>query len=74
MGYLWRSSGVILRMTRQGTPAATTFAGMGRFTTLPAPITELSPMAAPASTVVPAPTHTLFPTEMGLATSIPALR
>ena len=43
-------------------------------TTLPAPMTELSPMVTPARTVVPAPIHTLLPTVIGLAISSPALR
>ena len=34
----------ILRIGRQGLPTANEFAGMSRVTTLPAPITQLSPM------------------------------
>lgn len=34
-------------ITFKGTPAATTFGGMSFVTTLPAPITELSPMVTP---------------------------
>lgn len=37
---LFRSSSVIGRTTRQGTPTATDIGGMSRLTTLPAPITE----------------------------------
>ena len=53
--------------TRQGTPTATTFSGMDLDTTLPAPITELSPMVTPARTVVPAPIQTLLPILIGFA-------
>jgi|GEM_PF-3675906 hypothetical protein len=35
---------VISRITRQGTPTATTLAGMDLETTLPVPMMELSPM------------------------------
>jgi hypothetical protein len=51
---VWLGTGVIINPgvtigqislnTRQGTPAATTFAGIERFTTLPAPMTEFWPI------------------------------
>ena len=61
-------------MTRQGTPTATTLAGMSCVTTLPAPMTALSPMVTPASTVQPAPSQTRLPTVMGRAISSPSTR
>lgn len=48
--YFFRSSFVIRRITLQGTPAASTCGGISLFTTLPAPITEPSPIVTPAST------------------------
>ena len=48
-------------ITLQGFPTATTFAGISLFTTLPAPITELSPIVTPGSTITFPPIHTLFP-------------
>ena len=51
------------RMTRQGTPAATEFAGISRVTTLPAPMTQLSPMVTPGQTVTPAPSQQWLPTQ-----------
>ena len=56
----------ILRMTLHGLPAATVLAGMSLTTTLPAPMTQLSPMVTPGQTTTPVPNHTLLPTEMGL--------
>ena len=53
------------RSTRQGLPAATTFAGMSRVTTLPAPTTTLSPMVTPGVTTVLPPNQTLFPMATG---------
>ncbi|MFA5543816.1 MAG: hypothetical protein WDA47_08560 [Bacilli bacterium] len=49
-----------------------TLQGMSFFTTLPAPIMELSPILTPASIVTPAPIQTLLPMLTGLATSTPA--
>ena len=54
-----RSASVISRRTRQGDPTAITPAGMSRVTTLPAPITVLSPIVTPGSMVVPAPIQQL---------------
>ena len=48
--------------------------GIDLETTLPAPITELSPIVTPARIVAPAPIQTLLPMVMGFAISIPALR
>ena len=72
--YLYLSSSVISRRTRQGLPTATTPEGISRVTTLPAPITVLSPIVTPGSTVTPAPIQTLLPTVIGRAISRPALR
>ena len=58
-------------ITLQGTPTATTFDGISLFTTLPAPITTLSPIVTPGSTTTFPPIHTLFPTFIGLAYSNP---
>ena len=54
--------------------AAKLSAGISRVTTLPAPITVLSPITTPARIVEPAPIHTLLPIVMGFATSTPAFR
>lgn len=43
------------RRTRHGLPNATTSAGISRVTTLPAPMTVLSPMLTPETITVPAP-------------------
>ena len=45
--------------------------GISLFTTLPAPITTLSPIVTPGSTITFPPIHTLFPTFIGLAYSSP---
>ena len=52
-------------MTLHGFPIATEFSGISFVTTLPAPITELSPMETPGSIITFAPIHTLFPTVIG---------
>jgi hypothetical protein len=44
-----------------GLPTATTLAGTSFVTTAPAPITLLSPMVTPASTMAPPPSQTLSP-------------
>ena len=46
-----RSSSVMDRSTRQGTPAATLLGGIFRVTTLPAPMTLPSPMVTPPQMV-----------------------
>ena len=58
-------------ITLQGFPTATTFDGISLFTTLPAPITVLSPIVTPGSTITFPPIHTLFPTFIGFAYSNP---
>lgn len=63
--FILLSAGVMGRSTRHGLPTATTLSGISRVTTLPAPITTLSPMVTPGMTCVPAPIHTLLPTLMG---------
>ena len=63
------SFSVSLRITRQGTPAAITPAGISRVTTLPAPITLPSPIVTPPQTVTLEASHTLSPIVMGLAYS-----
>jgi hypothetical protein len=62
------------RTTRQGFPAARTFGGMSRVTTLPAPIVELSRMVTPGQTMTPPPIHTLSPIVTGFAGSGPRMR
>ena len=61
------SAWVISRITRQGTPAAKELAGMSRVTTLPAPMTQLSPMVTPLHTTTLAPNQMLLPMVTGLA-------
>ena len=58
-------------MTLQGFPTATTFDGISFVTTLPAPITVLSPIVTPGNTITFPPIHTLLPTLIGLAYSKP---
>ena len=58
------------RTTRQGLPTARTFAGTSRTTTLPAP-TAFSPMVTPGQTIVPPPSQTPSPIEIGNADSNP---
>lgn len=62
-----RSDSVILRITRQGTPAAKLSDGMSRVTTLPAPMTQLSPIVTPGQTVTFAPNQQLSPMMTGFA-------
>ena len=50
---------------------ATTFDGISLLTTLPAPITTLSPIVTPGSTTTFPPIQTLLPTFIGLAYSNP---
>ena len=69
-----RSASVISRKTRQGDPTAITPAGMSRVTTLPAPITALSPIVTPCITTVLPPIQTLLPMVMGRERMMPALR
>ena len=57
----------ISRITLHGTPAAKLFSGMLCVTTLPAPITQLSPTVTPGQTVTPAPNQQLFPILTGFA-------
>lgn len=59
------------RIGRQGTPAATTPAGMSRVTTLPAPMTEPFPMVTPPQTTALAPIHTSSSRVMGLEVLMP---
>ena len=47
---------------------------MSLVTTLPAPITVLSPIVTPGSTVTFPPIHTLLPTVIGFADSIKVAR
>ena len=49
-------------ITLQGFPTAITFDGISFVTTLPAPITTLSPMLTPGSTITFPPIQTLLPT------------
>lgn len=62
------------RTTRQGLPTASESAGISRFTTLPAPITTLSPIVTPGKTDTPAPIHTSFPIVTARAYSVPLPR
>ena len=57
----------------QGTPHAKTFAGTLRVTTLPAPITALSPIVSPGQMIAPAAIHTLLPIVIGAQSSVYAL-
>jgi len=59
------------RITRQGTPAAITPAGISWVTTLPAPITEPAPMVTPPQTVAFAPIHTFSSSVIGAEVPIP---
>ena len=65
--YFMLSASVISRMTRQGTPAAKEFAGMSFVTTLPAPMTQLSPIVTPEQTTTFAPNQMFEPMVTGLA-------
>lgn len=61
------SASVISRMTRAGTPAAKELAGMLLVTTLPAPMTQLSPIVTPGHTATFAPNRQSLPMVTGLA-------
>lgn len=58
-------------ITLQGFPTANELAGISFVTTLPAPITQLSPILTFGSTVTFPPNHTLFPIMIGFAYSKP---
>ena len=62
------------RSTRHGVPTATTPAGIGFVTTLPAPITLSSPTVTPARRIAPPPIHTFSPTVIGAPSSRPCRR
>jgi hypothetical protein len=62
---------VSCRMTRQGFPAATTFAGRSLTTMLPAPIVLLSPTVTLGQMILPPPIQTLLPMLIGAASSRP---
>jgi hypothetical protein len=47
---------VISRITLQGLPAANTWSGMSRATTLPAPMTDWEPIRTPGQMIPPPPT------------------
>jgi hypothetical protein len=64
----------ISRITRQGFPAANTPAGISFVTTLPAPMTDRSPILTPGQTMTPPPTHTSSPIVTGLPNSNPVRR
>src|SRR5690606_35712575 len=66
-----RSSAVISRSTRAGTPAATTPGGTSLVTTLPEPTTAPSPIVTPGFTVTPPPSHTREPISTGRAKHAP---
>ena len=55
------SFSLISRITLHGFPTATTFAGMSFVTTLPAPITLLSPIVTPGIISAPEPIQQFFP-------------
>ena len=61
------SAAVIGRMTRAGLPAAKEPAGMSRVTTLPAQMTQFSPMVTPGQTTTFAPNQQSCPMVTGLA-------
>lgn len=60
-----------LRITLQGTPAATTPVGISCVTTLPAPITESAPIVTPPQIVEFAPIQTLSSSVMGAEVPMP---
>ena len=62
------------RMTRQGFPAASTPAGISRVTTLPAPMTVLSPIVTPGLITVCPPIQTWLPMRTGFPYSSPVAR
>src|SRR5699024_8954748 len=61
-----RSSSVMLRITRQGFPAAITLSGISFVTTLPEPITTLFPMVTPGLITLLPPIQTLSPMVMSI--------
>ena len=61
----------IFFITLHGIPTAILLDGISLFTTLPAPITTLSPIFTPGSTITFPPIHTLFPILIGFAYSNP---
>ena len=61
-------------MTLQGFLTATVLCGMSLETTLPAPMTEFSPIVTPAKTTTLPPSHTLLPIFIGFASSVPSSR
>ena len=69
-----RSLSPISRITRAGTPAATTPGGKSRVTTAPAPTTVSSPIVTPGQTTTPPPSHTLSPRAIGSPDSHPVRR
>ena len=56
---------MLSRYTRHGFPNATLSDGTSLVTTLPAPMTTLSPMVTPGRTIAPPPIQTLSPMVMG---------
>jgi hypothetical protein len=62
------------RIVRAGLPAADTWSGMSRTTTLPAPMTAFFPMVTPGQTITPPPSHAFSPIVMGADRSHPARR
>lgn len=65
--YFILSLSPISLITLHGTPAAKLSGGMFLVTTLPAPITQLSPMVTPGQTVTEAPNQQLLPMCTGFA-------
>lgn len=61
------SSSVISRITLHGLPAAKLLAGISFTTTLPAPITQLSPIVTLGQTTTLAPNQQSFPMLTGFA-------
>ena len=61
----------MVRLTRQGFPAATTPEGRSFVTTDPAPTTVVEPMVTPGHTITPPPSQTSSPIVIGLANSQP---
>ena len=61
MGYYQNYIYLFSFITLHGLPAAITPAGIDFVTTLPAPITVLSPIVTFGHIIAPPPIHTLFP-------------
>ena len=61
------SCSVMVLITLAGTPAANESEGISLVTTLPAPITQLSPIVTPGHTTTLAPNQQSFPMVTGLA-------